>query len=161
VKDCGELRADACWKSAPSDENHFSARAREQESSGGSPAHGKIQDVMRMVSRLKDTRTPAAVLRRAYRKEWSRGRDSFRGPLAPSFMRGGLRARWCPRHGKRTLRHEKGAFTGALNRSPVCFMRNGERFSSMNRRMRGAQAKLLRVLQEKKCGLWAAHEKIR
>jgi two-component system response regulator AtoC len=114
----------------------------------------KIQDVMRMVSRLKDTRTPVLITGESGTgKELVARAMHYRGPLAqmpfiavdcgslvPTLMESEL------------FGHEKGSFTGALKSKPGLFhAANGgtiflDEIGELPLEM---QAKLLRVLQEK------------
>lgn len=114
----------------------------------------KIQDVMRMVSRLKDTRTPVLITGESGTgKELVARAIHFRGPLAqmpfiavdcgalvPTLMESEL------------FGHEKGSFTGALKTKAGLFQAaNGgtiflDEIGELPLEM---QAKLLRVLQEK------------
>ena len=114
----------------------------------------KIQDVMRMVSRLKDTRTPVLVTGESGTgKELVARAMHYRGPLAempfvavdcgslvPTLMESEL------------FGHEKGSFTGALKAKAGLFhAANGgtiflDEIGELPLEM---QAKLLRVLQEK------------
>jgi len=114
----------------------------------------KIQDVLRMVSRLKETRTPVLITGESGTgKELVARAIHFRGPLAempfiavdcgalvPTLMESEL------------FGHEKGAFTGAVKSKPGLFQAaNGgtiflDEIGELPLEM---QAKLLRVLQEK------------
>jgi DNA-binding NtrC family response regulator len=114
----------------------------------------KIQDVLRMVARLKDSRTPVLVVGESGTgKELVARAIHFRGPLAempfvavdcgalvPTLMESEL------------FGHEKGAFTGALKAKQGLFQAaNGgtiflDEIGELPPEM---QAKLLRVLQEK------------
>jgi DNA-binding NtrC family response regulator len=114
----------------------------------------KIQDVMRMISRLKDTRTPVLISGESGTgKELAARAIHFRGPLAempfiavdcgalvPTLMESEL------------FGHEKGSFTGALKTKMGLFQTaNGgtiflDEIGELPLEM---QAKLLRVLQEK------------
>ncbi|MFY9752474.1 MAG: sigma-54 dependent transcriptional regulator, partial [Candidatus Acidiferrales bacterium] len=114
----------------------------------------KIQDVMRMVSRLKDTRTPVLITGESGTgKELVARAIHFRGPLAqmpfvavdcgslvPTLMESEL------------FGHEKGSFTGALrSKAGLFYAANGgtiflDEIGELPLEM---QAKLLRVLQEK------------
>jgi len=124
----------------------------------------KIQDVMRMVSRLKDTRTPVLITGESGTgKELVARAIHFRGPLSqmpflavdcgslvPTLMESEL------------FGHEKGAFTGALKTKPGLFQAaNGgtiflDEIGELPLEM---QAKLLRVLQEKEVRPVGSNEK--
>jgi DNA-binding NtrC family response regulator len=114
----------------------------------------KIQDVLRMISRLKDTRTPVLIAGESGTgKELVARAIHFRGPLArmpfvavdcgalvPTLMESEL------------FGHEKGAFTGALRSKPGLFQAaNGGSIvlDEIGELPLELQAKLLRVLQEK------------
>jgi DNA-binding NtrC family response regulator len=114
----------------------------------------KIQDVLRMISRLKDTRTPVLIAGESGTgKELVARAIHFRGPLArmpfvavdcgalvPTLMESEL------------FGHEKGAFTGALRSKPGLFQaaNGGSIFlDEIGELPLELQAKLLRVLQEK------------
>jgi two-component system, NtrC family, response regulator AtoC len=125
----------------------------------------KIQDVMRMVSRLKDTRTPVLITGESGTgKELVARAIHFRGPLAqmpfvavdcgslvPTLMESEL------------FGHEKGSFTGALKTKAGLFhAANGgtiflDEIGELPLEM---QAKLLRVLQEKEVRPVGSNEKI-
>ena len=125
----------------------------------------KIQDVMRMVSRLKDTRTPVLITGESGTgKELVARAMHYRGPLAqmpfvavdcgslvPTLMESEL------------FGHEKGSFTGALKSKPGLFhAANGgtiflDEIGELPLEM---QAKLLRVLQEKEVRPVGSNEKI-
>ena len=125
---------------------------------------GKIQDVLRMVSRLKDTRTPVLITGESGTgKELVARAIHFRGPLAtmpfiavdcgalvPTLMESEL------------FGHEKGAFTGALKSKSGLFQAaNGgtiflDEIGELPLEM---QAKLLRVLQEKEVRPVGSNEK--
>lgn len=125
----------------------------------------KIQDVMRMVSRLKDTRTPVLITGESGTgKELVARAIHFRGPLAqmpfiavdcgalvPTLMESEL------------FGHEKGSFTGALKTKAGLFQAaNGgtiflDEIGELPLEM---QAKLLRVLQEKEVRPVGSNEKI-
>jgi DNA-binding NtrC family response regulator len=114
----------------------------------------KIQDVLRMISRLKDTRTPVLITGESGTgKELAARAIHFHGSLAqrpfvavdcgslvPTLMESEL------------FGHERGAFTGALKAKPGLFQTaNGgsiflDEVGELSPEM---QAKLLRVLQEK------------
>jgi len=125
----------------------------------------KIQDVMRMVSRLKDTRTPVLITGESGTgKELVARAMHFRGPLGqmpfiavdcgalvPTLMESEL------------FGHEKGAFTGALKSKAGLFQAaNGgtiflDEIGELPLEM---QAKLLRVLQEKEVRPVGSNEKV-
>jgi DNA-binding NtrC family response regulator len=125
----------------------------------------KIQDVMRMVSRLKDIRTPVLITGESGTgKELVARAIHFRGPLAsmpfiavdcgalvPTLMESEL------------FGHEKGAFTGALKSKAGLFhAANGgtiflDEIGELPLEM---QAKLLRVLQEKEIRPVGSNEKV-
>jgi DNA-binding NtrC family response regulator len=124
----------------------------------------KIQDVMRMVSRLKDTRTPVLISGESGTgKELVARAIHFRGPLAqmpfiavdcgalvPTLMESEL------------FGHEKGAFTGALKSKRGLFhaANNGTIFlDEIGELPLEMQAKLLRVLQEKEVRPVGSNEK--
>jgi DNA-binding NtrC family response regulator len=125
----------------------------------------KIQDVLRMVSRLKDTRTPVLITGESGTgKELVARAIHFRGPLAqmpfiavdcgalvPTLMESEL------------FGHEKGAFTGALrSKSGLFHAANGgtiflDEIGELPLEM---QAKLLRVLQEKEVRPVGSNDKV-
>jgi DNA-binding NtrC family response regulator len=125
----------------------------------------KIQDVLRMVSRLKDTRTPVLItgesgtgkelVARAIHFRGSLARMPFVavdcGALVPTLMESEL------------FGHEKGAFTGALRAKAGLFQAaNGgtiflDEIGELPLEM---QAKLLRVLQEKEVRPIGSNEKV-
>jgi two-component system, NtrC family, response regulator AtoC len=147
-------------------ENHF-LRERvntEAQLDGITGTSAKIQDVMRMVSRLKDTRTPVLVTGESGTgKELVARAIHFRGPLAqmpfvavdcgalvPTLMESEL------------FGHEKGAFTGALKSKPGLFhaANGGTIFlDEIGELPLELQAKLLRVLQEKEVRPVGSNEK--
>jgi transcriptional regulator with PAS, ATPase and Fis domain len=125
----------------------------------------KIQDVLRMVSRLKDTRTPVLIAGESGTgKELVARAIHFRGPLAqmpfiavdcgalvPTLMESEL------------FGHEKGAFTGALKSKAGLFQAaNGgtiflDEIGELPLEM---QAKLLRALQEKEVRPVGSNDKV-
>jgi DNA-binding NtrC family response regulator len=125
----------------------------------------KIQDVMRMISRLKDTRTPVLISGESGTgKELAARAIHFRGPLAempfiavdcgalvPTLMESEL------------FGHEKGSFTGALKTKMGLFQAaNGgtiflDEIGELPLEM---QAKLLRVLQEKEIRPVGSNERV-
>jgi two-component system response regulator AtoC len=125
----------------------------------------KIQDVLRMVSRLKDIRTPVLITGESGTgKELVARAIHFRGPLAtmpfvavdcgslvPTLMESEL------------FGHEKGAFTGALKAKAGLFQaaNGGTIFlDEIGELPLELQAKLLRVLQEKEVRPVGSNEKI-
>ena len=125
----------------------------------------KIQDVMRMISRLSETRTPVLIAGESGTgKELVARAIHFRGPLAqmpfvavdcgslvPTLMESEL------------FGHEKGAFTGALKSKDGLFQSaNGgtiflDEIGELPLEM---QAKLLRVLQEKEVRPVGSNDKV-
>ncbi|HXJ15944.1 MAG TPA: sigma-54 dependent transcriptional regulator [Candidatus Polarisedimenticolia bacterium] len=127
-------------------------------------ASEKIQDVLRMVSRLKDTRTPVLITGESGTgKELVARAIHFRGSLAqmpfvavdcgalvPTLMESEL------------FGHEKGAFTGALKAKAGLFhaANGGSIFlDEIGELPLELQAKLLRVLQEKEIRPIGSNEK--
>jgi DNA-binding NtrC family response regulator len=125
----------------------------------------RIQDVMRMVSRLKDTRTPVLVTGESGTgKELVARAMHFRGALArmpfiavdcgalvPTLMESEL------------FGHEKGAFTGALKSKAGLFQaaNGGTIFlDEIGELPLELQAKLLRVLQEKEVRPVGSNDKV-
>ncbi len=125
----------------------------------------KMQDVLRMISRLKDIRTPVLITGESGTgKELVARAIHFRGPLAqlpfiavdcgtlvPTLMESEL------------FGHEKGAFTGALKSKAGLFQAaNGgtiflDEIGELPLEM---QAKLLRVLQEKEIRPVGSNDKV-
>lgn len=125
----------------------------------------KVQDVLRMIARLKDSRTPVLIAGESGTgKELVARAIHFRGPLAqmpfvavdcgalvPTLMESEL------------FGHEKGAFTGALKSKIGLFQAaNGgtiflDEIGELSLEM---QAKLLRVLQEKEVRLVGSNENV-
>ena len=137
-------------------ENHFLRERVDTEAQldGIIGTSAKIQDVLRMVSRLKDSRTPVLITGESGTgKELVARAIHFRGPLAqmpfipvdcgslvPTLIESEL------------FGHEKGAFTGALkSKAGLFYAANGgtiflDEIGELPLEM---QAKLLRVLQER------------
>jgi DNA-binding NtrC family response regulator len=132
------------------------------EITGSSP---KIQDVLRMVSRLKDIRTPVLItgesgtgkelVARAIHFRGTRAKRPFVavdcGALVPTLMESEL------------FGHEKGAFTGALKTKLGLFQtaQGGTIFlDEIGELSLEMQAKLLRVLQEKEVRPVGSNEKV-
>jgi DNA-binding NtrC family response regulator len=140
--------------------------ASDMEINGIVGASAKIQDVLRMVSRLKDTRTPVLITGESGTgKELVARAMHFRGALAkrpfvavdcgslvPSLIESEL------------FGYEKGAFTGAIKSRPGLFQHaNGgtiflDEIGELPQEM---QAKLLRVLQEKEVRPVGSNDKIK
>jgi DNA-binding NtrC family response regulator len=125
----------------------------------------KIQDVLRMVSRLKDIRTPVLITGESGTgKELVARAIHFRGPLAPMpFIAVDCGALVPTLMESELFGHEKGAFTGALKSKAGLFQAaNGgtiflDEIGELPLEM---QAKLLRVLQEKEVRPVGSNEKI-
>src|SRR5277367_4596406 len=128
-------------------------------------ASAKIQDVLRMISRLKDTRTPVLITGESGTgKELVARAIHFRGPLAempfvavdcgslvPTLMESEL------------FGHDRGAFTGALKTKAGLFQaaNGGTIFlDEIGELPLELQAKLLRVLQEKEVRPVGSNEKV-
>ena len=148
-------------------ENQFLRERVSSESQldGVTGTSAKIQDVLRMVSRLKDTRTPVLITGESGTgKELVARAIHYRGPLAtmpfvavdcgalvPTLMESEL------------FGHEKGAFTGALKAKAGLFQAaNGgtiflDEIGELPLEM---QAKLLRVLQEKEVRPVGSNERV-
>src|ERR1700678_1941325 len=114
----------------------------------------KIQDVLRMVSRLKDIRTPVLITGESGTgKELVARAIHFRGPLAPMpFVAVDCGSLVPTLMESELFGHEKGAFTGALKSKAGLFQAaNGGRLflDEIGELPLELQAKLLRVLQEK------------
>ena len=125
----------------------------------------KIQDVLRVVSRLSETRTPVLIAGESGTgKELIARAIHFRGPLAqmpfvavdcgslvPTLMESEL------------FGHEKGAFTGALKAKDGLFQSaNGGTifFDEIGELPLEMQAKMLRVLQEKEVRPVGSNDKV-
>jgi len=125
----------------------------------------KMQDVLRMVSRLKDTRTPVLITGESGTgKELVARAIHFRGPLAPMpFIAVDCGALVPTLMESELFGHEKGAFTGALRAKAGLFQAaNGgtiflDEIGELPLEM---QAKLLRVLQEKEIRPVGSNEKV-
>jgi DNA-binding NtrC family response regulator len=114
----------------------------------------RIQDVLRMVSRLKDTRTPVLITGESGTgKELVARAIHYRGPLAPMpFIAVDCGALVPTLMESELFGHEKGAFTGALKAKSGLFQaaNGGSIFlDEIGELPLEMQAKLLRVLQEK------------
>src|SRR5271168_1772336 len=125
----------------------------------------KIQDVLRMISRLKETRTPVLITGESGTgKELVARAIHFRGPLAPMpFIAVDCGSLVPTLMESELFGHEKGAFTGALKTKAGLFQSaNGgtiflDEIGELPLEM---QAKLLRVLQEKEVRPVGSNEKI-
>ncbi len=125
----------------------------------------KIQDVLRMVSRLKDIRTPVLVTGESGTgKELVARAIHFRGPLAPMpFVAVDCGSLVPTLMESELFGHEKGAFTGALKAKAGLFQaaNGGTIFlDEIGELPLELQAKLLRVLQEKEVRPVGSNEKI-
>jgi DNA-binding NtrC family response regulator len=125
----------------------------------------KIQDVLRMVSRLKDIRTPVLVTGESGTgKELVARAIHFRGPLAPMpFVAVDCGALVPTLMESELFGHEKGAFTGALKSKAGLFQaaHGGTIFlDEIGELPLEMQAKLLRVLQEKEVRPVGSNEKV-
>jgi two-component system, NtrC family, response regulator AtoC len=124
-----------------------------------------MQDVLRMVSRLKDTRTPVLVQGESGTgKELVARAIHFRGPLAPMpFIAVDCGTLVPTLMESELFGHEKGAFTGALKAKAGLFQAaNGgtiflDEIGELPLEM---QAKLLRVLQEREIRPVGSNQKL-
>ena len=150
------------------EENQFLRERMDTESGlhgivGSTP---KIQDVLRMIARLKDTRTPVLIMGESGTgKELVARAIHFRGTFAgrpfvavdcgslvPTLIESEL------------FGYEKGAFTGALRSKPGLFQsaQGGTIFlDEIGELPQEMQAKLLRVLQEKEVRPVGSNHKIK
>jgi two-component system, NtrC family, response regulator AtoC len=125
----------------------------------------KIQDVMRMISRLSETRTPVLIAGESGTgKELVARAIHFRGPLAPMpFVAVDCGSLVPTLMESELFGHEKGAFTGALKAKDGLFQSaNGgtiflDEIGELPLEM---QAKLLRVLQEKEVRPVGSNDKV-
>jgi two-component system response regulator AtoC len=120
------------------------------EITGSSP---RIQDVLRLVGRLKDTRTPVLIIGESGTgKELVARAIHFRGPFAKRpFVAVDCRALVPTLIESELFGYEKGAFTGAIKSRPGLFQaaHGGTIFlDEIDELPQEMQAKLLRVLQE-------------
>src|SRR5580658_9817968 len=125
----------------------------------------KIQDVLRMVSRLKDIRTPVLITGESGTgKELVARAIHFRGPLAPMpFIAVDCGSLVPTLMESELFGHEKGAFTGALKSKAGLFQaaNGGTIFlDEIGELPLELQAKLLRVLQEKEIRPVGSNDKV-
>jgi two-component system response regulator AtoC len=125
----------------------------------------KIQDVLRMVSRLKDLRTPVLITGESGTgKELIARAMHFRGPLAPMpFVAVDCGSLVPTLMESELFGHEKGAFTGALKSKAGLFQaaNGGTIFlDEIGELPLELQAKLLRVLQEKEVRPVGSNDKV-
>jgi DNA-binding NtrC family response regulator len=150
------------------EENQFLRERMETETNlhGIVGSSAKIQDVLRMISRLKDTRTPVLITGESGTgKELVARAIHFRGSMAsrpfvavdcgslvPTLIESEL------------FGYEKGAFTGALRSKPGLFQSasGGTIFlDEIGELPLEMQAKLLRVLQEKEVRPVGSNQKVK
>jgi DNA-binding NtrC family response regulator len=148
-------------------ENHFLRERVDTEAhlDGIIGTSAKIQDVLRMISRLKDVRTPVLITGESGTgKELVARAIHFRGPLAPMpFTAVDCGALVPTLMESELFGHEKGAFTGALKTKPGLFQSSngGSIFlDEIGELPLEMQAKLLRVLQEKEVRPVGSNSKI-
>src|SRR6185437_2821217 len=148
-------------------ENEFLRERVETETQLGgiTGSSAKIQDVLRMISRLKDTRTPVLITGESGTgKELVARAIHFRGPLAQTpFIAVDCGALVPTLMESELFGHEKGSFTGALKTKAGLFQAaNGgtiflDEIGELPLEM---QAKLLRVLQEKEVRPVGSNDKV-
>src|SRR5207244_1556852 len=129
-------------------------------------ASTKIQDVLRMISRLKDTRTPVLIAGESGTgKELVARAIHFRGPFANRPFVAVDRGSLVPTLIESELfGYEKGAFTGALKSKTGMFQyaNGGTIFlDEIGELPLELQAKLLRVLQEKEVRPVGSNQKMK
>ncbi|PYY07471.1 MAG: sigma-54-dependent Fis family transcriptional regulator [Acidobacteria bacterium] len=150
------------------EENQFLRERTETETElhGIVGASAKIQDVLRMISRLKDTRTPVLITGESGTgKELVARAIHFRGSFANSpFVAVDCGSLVPTLIESELFGYEKGAFTGALKSKPGLFeSANGgtiflDEIGELPPEM---QAKLLRVLQEKEVRPVGSNQKVK
>jgi two-component system, NtrC family, response regulator AtoC len=148
-------------------ENQFLRERVDAETNldGVTGTSAKIQDVLRMVSRLKDIRTPVLITGESGTgKELIARAIHFRGPLAPMpFVAVDCGSLVPTLMESELFGHEKGAFTGALKSKAGLFQaaNGGTIFlDEIGELPLELQAKLLRVLQEKEVRPVGSNEKV-
>jgi two-component system, NtrC family, response regulator AtoC len=140
--------------------------ASDMEINGIVGASAKIQDVLRMVSRLKDTRTPVLISGESGTgKELVARAIHFRGALAKRpFVAVDCGALVPTLIESELFGYEKGAFTGAVKSRAGLFQHaNGGTIflDEVGELPLEMQAKLLRVLQEKEVRPVGSNDKVR
>jgi DNA-binding NtrC family response regulator len=137
----------------------------ETELDGINGSSAKMQDVLRMVSRLKETRTPVLITGESGTgKELVARAIHFRGALAQTpFVAVDCGALVPTLMESELFGHEKGAFTGALRSKTGLFQsaQGGTIFlDEIGELPLEMQAKLLRVLQEKEVRPVGSNERV-
>ena len=150
------------------DENRFLRERVDTETylHGIVGSSAKIQDVLRLVSRLKDTRTPVLITGESGTgKELVARAIHFRGPFASSpFVAVDCGSLVPTLIESELFGYEKGAFTGALKSKTGLFQSASggtiflDEIAELSPEM---QAKLLRVLQEKEIRPVGSNQKIK
>jgi DNA-binding NtrC family response regulator len=150
------------------DENRFLRERVDTETDlhGIVGSSAKIQDVLRMISRLKDTRTPVLITGESGTgKELVARAIHFRGPFAASSFVAVDCGSLVPTLIESELfGYEKGAFTGALKSKTGLFQSASggtiflDEIGELSPEM---QAKLLRVLQEKEIRPVGSNQKVK
>jgi DNA-binding NtrC family response regulator len=150
------------------DENRFLRERMDTETDlhGIVGSSAKIQDVLRMISRLKDTRTPVLITGESGTgKELVARAIHFRGPFAGSpFVAVDCGSLVPTLIESELFGYEKGAFTGALKSKTGLFQSasGGTIFlDEIGELPPEMQAKLLRVLQEKEIRPVGSNQKLR
>ncbi|HEV2297785.1 MAG TPA: sigma-54 dependent transcriptional regulator [Candidatus Acidoferrales bacterium] len=148
-------------------ENQFLRERMETEArlDGIVGTSAKVQDVMRMIARLKDSRTPVLIVGESGTgKELVARAIHFRGPLAHTpFVAVDCGALVPTLMESELFGHEKGAFTGAIKSKHGLFHAANEGtifLDEIGELPLEMQAKLLRVLQEKEVRPVGSNEKI-
>jgi len=150
------------------DENRFLRERVDTETDlhGIVGSSAKIQDVLRLISRLKDTRTPVLITGESGTgKELVARAIHFRGPFASSpFVAVDCGSLVPTLIESELFGYEKGAFTGALKSKTGLFQSASggtiflDEIAELQPEM---QAKLLRVLQEKEIRPVGSNQKIK
>jgi len=150
------------------DENRFLRERVDTETDlhGIVGSSAKIQDVLRMISRLKDTRTPVLITGESGTgKELVARAIHFRGPFAASpFVAVDCGSLVPTLIESELFGYEKGAFTGALKSKTGLFQSASggtiflDEIGELSPEM---QAKLLRVLQEKEIRPVGSNQKVK